>query len=154
VLLTGIDDEFDLNALVEEDEQTASWDEETVEFRLSETDDTQQLPSSYDPERAARVAHERVVAEVRERDEVVARVGNLFLAVESLLRLLKNKGMINDFDLRRMEQQVDLEDGVADGEYHPDGLKLPSHCPNCEARMPAGKRLCQLCGHIVTSDAV
>lgn len=148
VLLTGVDEEFERETL--EEDQTAVWDEDTVD--MSADDSSVSLPSPYDPERAARIVQERVLGEVRERDEVVARVGNLFLAVESLLRLLKNKGMINDLDLRRMEQQVDLEDGQADGEYHPDGLKVPSHCPKCEARIPSGKRLCQLCGHRFTGE--
>jgi hypothetical protein len=108
------------------------------------------LTSAYNPERATRIAHDRELAEIRERGEDAARVGQLFLTVESLLRLLKQKGTINDLDLRQLEQQVDLEAGVADDEYHPDGTKIPSHCPKCEARILPGRRLCQLCGHHFT----
>lgn len=105
------------------------------------------IPSTYDPEQSIRLTQEREAAEVRERDALNVRVGNLALAIESLLRLLKDKGIVTDLDLRRMEQQVDLEDGHADGEYHPGLSPVPSHCPKCEARIPSGKRLCQLCGH-------
>ena len=144
VLLTGEDEELEL-ATIEDD--ASIWDEDSTDQFDTKSPSSLELPSPYDPERAMRVIQERDAVEVRDRDEVVARVGNLFLAVESLLRLLKDKGMINDLDLRRMEQQVDLEDGVADDEYHPEGPPVPSHCPKCEARIQPGKRLCQLCGH-------
>lgn len=147
MLLTGDDEEFDQEEL---EEQTPLWNENELDLDAAES--SEPLTSSYDPERATRIAQDRERAEVRERDEVVARVGNLFLTVESLLRLLKNKGIINDLDLQQLEQQVDREDGLADGEYHPDGLKIPSHCPQCEARIPSGKRLCQLCGHRFTGE--
>ena len=145
VLLTGVDEDIESEPAAD---QTTLWDENDMDLDAAES--SEPLTSSYDPERATRIAQDREIAEVRERDEVVARVGNLFLTVESLLRLLKSKGIINDLDLRQLEQQVDLEDGVADGEYHPDGLKIPSHCPQCEARIPSGKRMCQLCGHRFT----
>lgn len=141
VLLTGVDDEIELDSV---DADASIWDEEDMDV---EADFSEPLPSPYDPERAARIVRDRELGEVRERDELAARVGNLFLVVESMLRMLKSKGLIDDLDLRRMEQQVDLEDGLADGEYHPEGSKIPSHCPKCEARIPSGKRLCQLCGH-------
>jgi hypothetical protein len=106
-----------------------------------------QSGSEYDPMRALQVAQEREAAEVRQRDELASQVGRLSLAIESLLRLLKDKGVIHDLDLRNMELQIDAEDGEADGEYHPEAPRIPSHCPKCEARMPGGKRICQLCGH-------
>ena len=145
MLLTGDDEDFVQEPV---EEQAMHWEEDDIDLDLAES--SEPLTSAYDPERATRIAQERELTEVRGRDEVVARVGNLFLTVESLLRLLKQKGIINDLDLRQLEQQVDLEDGVADGEYHPAGLKIPSHCPQCEARIPSGKRLCQLCGHRFT----
>lgn len=66
--------------------------------------------------------------------------------------MLKDKGVITDLDLHRMEQQVDLEDGHADGEFYPGLSPVPSHCPKCEARIPSGKRLCQLCGHCFPAE--
>ena len=127
----------------------ANWNhaEEAVDFQDIDSATLLPIASSYDPERSIRRTLEWEAAEVRERDELTVRVGKLALGLESLLRLLMDKGVITDLDLRRMEQKVDLEDGQADGEYHPGLSPIPSHCPQCEARIPAGKRLCQLCGH-------
>mgnify|MGYP003331047218 CR=1 FL=1 len=148
MLLTGDEEEgFDSPS---DADQTPHWDENEVDLDVAEP--FHQLAAPYDPERATRIAQDRELAEIRERDEVAARVGQLLLTVESLLRLLKSKGIINDLDLQQLKRQVDLEDGLADGEYHPDGLKIPSHCPQCEARIPSGKRLCQLCGHRFTGN--
>lgn len=139
MLLTGEDEDLDIVAM---ENEASIWEEDTVDLFAVDSVSTPQSLLAYDPERAADVAPEREAAEARERDEIVARVGNLFFAVESLLRLLKNKGMINDLDLHRMEQQVDREDGLEDGEGHPDSSPVPSHCPKCEVRIPAGKRRC------------
>ena len=149
VLLTGEDEDFEFDAV---NVAASTWDEDAVDLLGDDSSSSQPLPSSYDSERAMRIAQEREAGEARERNEIVAQVGKLFLVVESLLRLLKSKGVIDDLDLRRMEQQVDLEDGCADGEYHPEGPPVPSHCPKCEARIPSGKRLCQLCGHRFTAE--
>ncbi len=120
---------------------------DTVEMNADDSATSFPIPSTYGPEESIRLTQEREAAEVRERDALNVRVGNLALAIESLLRLLKEKGIVTNLDLSRMEQQVDLEDGHADGEYHPGLSPVPSHCPKCEARIPSGKRLCQLCGH-------
>lgn len=136
-------------------EDDASWDQDdhdTVELAVVDSAASFPIPSTYDPAQAIRLTQEREAAEVRERDALAARVGSLSLALESLLRMLKDKGVITDLDLHRMEQQVDLEDGHADGEFYPGLSPVPSHCPKCEARIPSGKRLCQLCGHCFPAE--
>ena len=128
----------------------ANWndaEEEAVDFQDIDSAALLPIARSYDSEQSIRRTLEREAAEVRERDELNVRVGKLALGLESLLRLLMDKGVITDLDLRRMEQKVDLEDGQSDGEYHPGLSPVPSHCPQCDARIPSGKRLCQLCGH-------
>ena len=147
MLLWGDDEaeqEFD-SILLDGDDADSGRD--TVEMNADDSAASFPIPSTYDPEHSIRLTLEREAAEVRERDALNVRVGNLALAMESLLRLLKDKGIVTNLDLRRMEQQVDLEDGHTDGEYHPSLSPVPSHCPKCEARIPSGKRLCQLCGH-------
>ena len=147
MLLWGDDDtaqEFD-SILLDGDDEISN--RETVDLNDLDSAAAFPIPSTYDPEESIRRTLAREAAEVRERDALAVRVGNLSLAIESLLRLLNDKAVISDLDLRRMEQQVDLEDGHADGEYHPGLSPVPSHCPKCEARIPSGKRLCQLCGH-------
>lgn len=133
-------------------EDDAPWNDDTVEMEAVDSKPLLPIASTYDPEQSIRRTLEREAAEVRERDALGVRVGKLSLALESLLRLLKDKGIVTDLDLRRMTQQVDLEDGRADGEYHPGVSPAPSHCPQCEARLPSGKRLCQLCGHRVADE--
>jgi hypothetical protein len=130
----------------------SAWDADAMDQDILDLSSSSRTDADYDPVQALRVAQEREAAEARQRDELAARVGRLSLAIESLLRLLKAKGVINDLDLRNMELQIDTEDGEADGEYHPDAPRIPSHCPRCEARMPAGKRICQLCGHGVAIE--
>lgn len=152
-LLWGDDDqaehEFESTSLDTSAAQDGTWNDADGTDELMDIDSAAllQIPEGYDPEQSIRRTLEREAAEVRERDALQVRVGNLALALESVLRLLKDKGVITDLDLRRMEQQVDVEDGYADGEFHPGVSPVPSHCPQCEARIPAGKRLCQLCGH-------
>ena len=157
LLFTGEDDAADLDRL---DRVQASLNDESADDELaadqfareSELFADKQLAEEnvaggYEPETSIRktLAHE--TAAVRQRDELTVQVGSLFLTVESLLRLLKEKNVIDDLDLRRMTQKVDLEDGVPDGEYHPHQPLLPAHCPKCEARLNPGKRMCLLCGH-------
>ena len=111
MLLWGDDEaehEFDSLLL---DGDDANVDHDTVELDALDSAMSFPIPSTYDPEQSIRLTQEREAAEVRERDALAARVGSLSLAVESLLRMLKDKGVITDLDLRRMEQQVDLEDG-------------------------------------------
>ena len=157
-LLWGDEDEveqaFDNPSFNDSETQDANWNEpeEVVDFQDIDSAALLPITSSYDPEQSIRRTLEREAAEVRERDELNVRVGKLALGLESLLRLLMDKGVITDLDLRRMEQKVDLEDGQSDGEYHPGLSPVPSHCPQCEARIPSGKRLCQLCGHRFPSE--
>lgn len=150
MLLWGDDDvvqEFESIQLDGDDAGDDQDDHDTAELDVFDSVESLPTPDTYDPEQSIRLTQEREAAEVRERDALAARVGRLSLALESLLRLLKDNDMITDLDLRRMERLVDLEDGHADGEYHPGESPVPSHCPKCEARIPSGKRLCQLCGH-------
>ncbi len=103
-------------------EDDASWDQDdhdTVELAVVDSTASLPFPSTYDPEQSIRLTQEREAAELREREALASQVGSLSLALESLLRLLKDKGVITDLDLRCMEQQVDLEDGQAGGEFHP-----------------------------------
>lgn len=147
MLLWGDDEaEQELDSLLLDGDDGDS-DHDTVEMDALDSAVSFPIPTTYDPDESIRLTQEREAAEVRERDALNVRVGNLALAIESLLRLLKDKGIVTNLDLRRMEQQVDLEDGHADGEFHPGLSPIPSHCPKCEARIPSGKRLCQLCGH-------
>lgn len=150
MLLWGDDEvvqEFESIQLDGDDAGDDQDDHDTAELDVFDPIASLPTPNAYDPEQSIRLTQEREAAEVRERDALATRVGRLSLALESLLRLLKDKDVITDLDLRRMEQLVDLEDGHADGEYHPGESPVPSHCPKCEARIPSGKRLCQLCGH-------
>ena len=68
------------------------------------------------------------------------------MAVESLLRLMIDKGVITDLEVRGMQQRVDREDGLADGEYCGDLPPVPDYCPKCEAKITPGKRMCVMCG--------
>lgn len=157
LLLTGGDDDAESNRYRNADvfrdddsnadevaaDQFARNSELLTEEHLAEDN----VVGGYDPERSIRHALAREATAVHERDVLAAQVGKLFLTIESLLRLLKEKSVIDEVDLRMMSQKVDLEDGVADGEYHPHQQPLPAFCPHCEAKVNPGKRLCLFCGY-------
>lgn len=152
MLLTGEDDDFSLDQLAANE---AAWQDQSsndIADEMAFVEAQQFLESrpgmeSYSPERATQQALQREARESRQRDELVSRVGNLFMVVESMLRLLKAKGILDEADLRRMEQQVDQEDGQQDGEFHPGQPPTPSHCPKCDARIAPSKTMCMFCGH-------
>lgn len=151
LLFTGEDKEFN----VEPSAQTESIFSDELEFADDDGSTISNVWASGDesePEqnpfaRAAQSALKQEAADARHRDELLARVGQLHLGLESLLRLLIEKGVISDLDVRGMQQRVDLEDGLADGEYCGDRPPVPDYCPKCEARITPGKRMCVMCGH-------
>jgi hypothetical protein len=146
LLLTGEDDEFNVEPLAQTEstssDESAYGKDSTFSDDWAARDELEQNPFA----QAAKSALEREVADARHRDELLARVGRLHLAVESLLRLMIDKGVITDLDVRRMQQRVDLEDGRADGEYCGDLPPVPDYCPKCEAKITPGKRMCVMCG--------
>lgn len=155
LLLTGEDEEWAREQLsdLEADGADVSLENEVAadNYAFDIGNDVEELRRSahshHTPEEFTQAALQREADQTRYRDELVARVGQLHLAVESLLRLFTEKGVITDRDLRQMEGHVDREDGVEDGEFHPGQQPLPSHCPQCEAKLTVGKRMCVFCGH-------
>ncbi|HLQ46291.1 MAG TPA: hypothetical protein VK137_16225 [Planctomycetaceae bacterium] len=162
LLLTGEDEELEFDrstTAFETLSEISSEDEFTADRRAGEADQVDHpflnddgSNGGYDPEVSIRKTLAQEAAEGHQRDALLAQVGQLHLAVESLLRLLTDKGIVTDLDLRRMTRQVDLEDGLEDGEFHGRRAPAPSHCPNCEARVLPGKRMCVLCGHRMDAE--
>lgn len=155
LLLTGEDEAWareQLADLAADDSNDSVADEVAADkFACDIGDDLEDLLSSNhmfdERERYTQAALQAEATQARECDELLARIGQLHLAVESLLRLLTEKGVVTELDLRRMEAKVDREDGATDGEYQKTAVPLPSHCPRCEAKLSPGKRMCVLCGH-------
>ncbi len=148
LLLTGEDDELNMEPSAQSEstfsDELAYGDDSTTSDDWASGDESE---SEHNPfAMAAKSALKREAADARHRDELLARVGQLHLTVESLLRLMIDKGVITDLDLRCMQQRVDLEDGLADGEYGGDLPPVPDYCPKCEAKITPGKRMCVMCG--------
>ena len=141
-LLWGDEDEveqaFDNPSFKDSETHDANWNEpeEVVDFQDIDSAALLPITSSYDPEQSIRRTLEREAAEVRERDELNVRVGKLALGLESLLRLLMDKGVITDLDLRRMEQKVDLEDVRPMANIIPASLPSPVTARNAKLAFP------------------
>ena len=169
LLLTGDDDELALDPFAPGDESSSDVSQEefaadrfapaTTRFPIpfASGDDRN---STDDPQKRLRPVFARDAAVTRQRDELLVRVDRLHLAVESLLRLLQEKGVLTDLDLHRMTREVDRKDGGEVSEtqghlptVHPVVI-IPDNCPMCEAKISAGKRVCVLCGHSFDDDSL
>ena len=170
LLLTGEDDELDLDRFAPADERSSgdSPQDESAADRFARATDRFPIPfasgddrkSVDDPQKRMRPVFARDAAVTRQRDELLVRVDRLHLAVESLLRLLQEKGVLTDLDLHRMTREVDRKDGGEVSEtqghlptVHPVDI-IPDYCPMCEAKISAGKRVCVLCGHSFDDDSL
>ena len=78
---------------------------------------------------------------VRFLEERVDRVVLLDMALWSLLR---ERARLSDQDLMARMEQIDLQDGVADGKVTRTG---PTTCPQCRRNFSPRHRRCLYCGH-------
>jgi len=78
---------------------------------------------------------------VRFLEERVDRVVLLNMALWSLLR---ERARLSDQDLMARMEQIDLQDGVADGKVTRTG---PTTCPQCSRTFSPRHRRCLYCGH-------
>src|SRR5262245_54094624 len=71
-------------------------------------------------------------------EPLTRRVGQLNLAVAALVRLCVKQGLVKPAELSALMREIDLEDGVADGQLLEQKPRTPEWCPKCEAKTAAG----------------
>ena len=69
------------------------------------------------------------------------QVGRLTLACTAMWTLLRQRFGVTDQELLEAIQEVDLRDGVLDGQYKPPALT----CPACGRRNNRRRRTCMYC---------
>ncbi len=82
----------------------------------------------------------RMATEIRMLTE---RLDKLILVNMALWSLVQEKTGLTEKDLEDRVEQIDLEDGVADGKV----TRTVSECPNCGRRVSARHKRCLFCGN-------
>lgn len=101
--------------------------------------------------RAASLARSAAVADgthhTNRIEDLDERVDKLFMIMRAVWALLEEQGYTAE-ELSAKLEEIDLEDGVADGQ-----VRAPLvDCPSCQSKVAPGLRNCQLCGTEVRSD--
>jgi hypothetical protein len=73
--------------------------------------------------------------------ELEERIGRLTLACTAMWALLRQRAGLTDQELLEVIQEVDLRDGVRDGQHKPPALT----CPSCGRRNNRRHRACMYC---------
>ncbi len=80
-------------------------------------------------------------------EDLNERIDKLLMIVRAMWALLEAQGMTAD-QLKAKIEEIDLLDGVADGQVRSQVVE----CPSCQSKVAPGLRNCQLCGTQVRSD--
>ena len=81
------------------------------------------------------------------------RVDQQDLLIEALFRIVKDKGLVRDVEIRETIAQIDLEDGVEDGKMGRNRTKKAPKCPNCERPVNRKRTHCVYCNTaLATAD--
>ena len=101
--------------------------------------------------RAATLARSAAVADgtlhTNRIEDTNERVDKLLMIVRAMWALLEEQGYTAE-QLSAKLEEIDLEDGVLDGQVRPP----VAECPACESKVAPGLRACQLCGTEVRPD--
>jgi hypothetical protein len=101
--------------------------------------------------RAASLARSAAVADGTHHsnriEDLNERVDRLVMIMRAMWALLEEQGMTAEQLMAKIEE-IDLQDGVADGQVRAD----PAQCPSCQSKVAPGLRACQLCGTEVRPD--
>lgn len=79
------------------------------------------------------------------------RVDQQDLLIEALFRIVKDKGLAGDVEIRETIAQIDLEDGVEDGRIGRDRTKKAPKCPDCERPVSRKRTHCVYCNAALTA---
>lgn len=82
-------------------------------------------------------------------EDLNERIDELAIIIRAMWSLLEEQGMTAEQLAAKLEE-IDLQDGVADGRV----TQQPVVCPSCDSRVPAGLTRCQFCGtEVGTGDS-
>ena len=104
-----------------------------------------QASSAQASAREASSAAQRNDTRLRELERHVAR---LALLNQALWEMLRDRMKATDVDLEQKANEIDLRDGIADGQITPRPLK----CPNCNRVSNSKHSKCLYCGQLFQSD--
>jgi hypothetical protein len=86
----------------------------------------------------------RKTADLRDRMQFLEdRIDRLLLTNIAMWSLLRDSMGLTDQDLVNKIQQIDLQDGLADGKVS----RSPATCPQCKRTFAPRHRRCLYCGH-------
>lgn len=74
-------------------------------------------------------------------EDVNERIDQLAMVVRGMWALLEEGGVTTEQLLAKLEE-LDMQDGVADGKV----TRGPVDCPSCDSRVAPGLTKCQFCG--------
>ena len=95
--------------------------------------------------RAASLARSGAVADgthhTNRIEDLNERIDKLLMIVRAMWGLMEEQGLTAEQLIAKLEE-IDLEDGVADGQVRAQVVE----CPNCQSKVAPGFLKCQLCG--------
>ena len=99
-------------------------------------------------------APRRSVTEVSHSDfhELERRLDQQALLLQALAKLLLEKGVVSEPELKQWMERVDAEDGARDGRRRRKGGVVL--CPKCARKSRAGSTSCQFCGAELPREAI
>ena len=94
--------------------------------------------------------HEKEKSVGLQVNELRRDVGRILLVVETLQRVLADKGICSEEDFVRRMRAIDAEDGIEDGRLRPPASKESElrYCDACQHFNPARLHACQYCGRL------
>ena len=105
---------------------------------------TARLHETYCEQVAAEHARDSARESALQADNLNRDVEKLYLAVQAMWELMKERTGLKDEDLLAKMREIDLSDGRVDGK---DATQTKSHCcPNCGRMILTGQVKCSWCG--------
>jgi len=80
-------------------------------------------------------------------EDLDERLDRLVMILRAMWALMEEQGMTPEQLMAKIEE-IDLQDGIADGQVRPE----LAECPSCQSKVAPGLRACQLCGTEVRPD--
>lgn len=80
-------------------------------------------------------------------EDLDERLDRLVMIMRAMWALMEEQGMTPEQLMAKIEE-LDLQDGIADGQVR----REPAECPSCQSKVAPGLRACQLCGTEVRPD--